>query len=73
MSEELDYYGFAENDYQYLRNSYKHGDVANAMIYIAQNICERYLKSVIEISGTANLCIQNEMKTHSLKKLKKIY
>ena len=34
MSEELDYYGFAENDYQYLRNSYKHGDVANAMIYI---------------------------------------
>lgn len=39
----LDYYGFAENDYIYLKKSYARGDVGNAMTYVAQSICERYL------------------------------
>ena len=69
--EKIDYYDFAENDYKYLENSYNRGDVGNAMTYIAQNVCERYLKSVIEYAGCANLCDQSEMKTHSLRKLKK--
>lgn len=69
--EKIDYYDFAENDYKYLKNSYDRGDVGNAMAYIAQNVCERYLKSVIEYAGCTNLCNGDEMKTHSLRKLKK--
>lgn len=69
--EKIDYYDFAENDYRYLENSYNRGDIGNAMTYIAQNICERYLKSVIEYADCTNLCNGDEMKTHSLRKLKK--
>lgn len=67
----LDYYKFAEHDYIYLKKSYTRGDVGNAMTYIAQSVCERYLKSVIEYTKRTDLCTNDEMKTHSLRKLKK--
>lgn len=51
------YYDFAEDDYQYLREDYERGRVANYMAGMAQNICERYLKHVIDkyvLPETAN-------------------
>ena len=41
------YFDFAQNDYEYLQNSYKCGLIANAMAASAQNICEKYIKGVI--------------------------
>lgn len=42
------YFDFAENDYQYFMHSYNHGIVANAMAADAQEICEKYMKHMID-------------------------
>ena len=42
------YLDFAENDYKYFMTSYEHGIVANAMAADAQEICEKYMKHVID-------------------------
>lgn len=41
------YFDFAENDYNYFVNSANHGLVANMMAAMAQNICEKYMKHLI--------------------------
>ena len=42
------YFDFAENDYLYFMASCERGDVANMMGAIAQGICEKYMKHLIE-------------------------
>ncbi len=42
------YLDFAENDYQHFKFCYKATLVTNQMGAIAQGICEKYLKHVIE-------------------------
>ena len=42
------YLDFAENDYKYFMTSYEHGIVANAMAVDAQEICEKYMKHIID-------------------------
>lgn len=42
------YFDCAENDYQYFVSSCERKDVANIMGAIAQGICEKYMKSLIE-------------------------
>ena len=44
----ISYLDFAENDYKYFMTSYEHGIVANAMAADAQEICEKYMKHVID-------------------------
>lgn len=69
MEEKVTYYGFADNDYQFLKANVEEGRVSNAMCSMAQNTCERYLKALIEEIAT----LQHDteiMKTHSLKRLK---
>ena len=48
MESERNYFDFAEDDYQYLKEDYERGRVANYMASMSQNICERYLKHVVE-------------------------
>lgn len=70
MGKEVSYYSFAENDYLYLKDSIAEGWVSNAMCSSAQNICERFLKAIVEKEA-----LKHEdtsiMKTHSLKRLRK--
>lgn len=70
MAKNVTYFDMAENDYLFLSKTYEDGCVSNAMCYISQNICERYLKHVIDISG-AEEDITSILRTHSLKILKK--
>lgn len=68
------YFDFAQNDYEYLQNSYKCGLIANAMAASAQNICEKYIKGVIDQfyePGSQEDCDELEriMRTHSLNRL----
>ena len=42
------YFDFAENDYLYFVTSCERGDVANIMGAIAQGICEKYMKHLID-------------------------
>lgn len=70
MGKEVTYYSFAENDYWFLKANVQENRVSNAMCSSAQNICERYLKEVIQEQAKV---LENTdiMKTHSLRKLRK--
>lgn len=46
--EEVNYFDMAENDFLFLEHDYKEGRVGNVICYVAQNICERYLKHLID-------------------------
>lgn len=48
MEKGLSYFDLAENDYQFLLKDKKEGRVGNIMCSAAQNICERYLKHMID-------------------------
>lgn len=68
------YYDFAEDDYQYLREDYERGRIANYMAGMAQNICERYLKHIIDkyvLSKTTNEEYEKKeyLRKHSLNAL----
>ena len=68
------YFDFAENDYNYFMTSYEHGVVANAMAAAAQEICEKYLKHMLDQYFVPSSQIQQAeydsvMKTHNLGKL----
>lgn len=69
MGEELTYFSMAENDYQYLVEDVKRGRVANLICYSAQNICERYLKHVIEQCTDASVDTTSILRSHSLRTL----
>lgn len=68
MEKEINYYSFAEDDYLFLKENVEDGRVSNAMTSIAQNVCERYLKHIIDIFCTEIDCTA-VLKTHSLKRI----
>lgn len=67
------YFDFAENDYFYFVSSYNHGEVANIMGAIAQGICEKYLKHLIDEYCSLTDEERNDkhgiLRTHSLTRL----
>ena len=68
------YFDFAEDDFEYFQFSYNAGIVANAMGAMAQGICEKYLKHIIENyvkpdSYEENNERDNILRTHSLMRL----
>ena len=74
MNLDKTYFDFAEDDYQYFDHDYKSGRIANYMVSLGQNICERYLKHIIDhfiLSQTQQDSDEkaNIMHTHSLNKL----
>lgn len=68
MEEPINYYSFAENDYNFLKKNIEENVVGNAMTSIAQNVCERYLKHLIDSYCKDKDCT-SILRTHSLKKL----
>lgn len=70
MEKGLTYYDLAENDYQFLLKDWQDGRVGNIMCSSAQNICERYLKHVIDAYITE--CDTTRiLQTYSLKALRR--
>lgn len=74
MTVSLTYYDFAENDYQYFMTSYNYGIVANMMGAMAQGICEKYMKHIIELYDVPATHQQQDahesvLRTHNLDKL----
>lgn len=68
------YFDFAENDYMYFQECYRAGMVFNQMGAIAQGICEKYLKHIIEEyvpSDSEEAYSEKErvLRTHSLTRL----
>lgn len=69
------YFDFAENDFQYFLHSYKSGFVANAMAADAQEICEKYMKHIVDTYCNNSDSMQEEaelnsvMRTYNLTKL----
>ncbi len=69
MEKRLTYYDMAENDYEFLKEDYENGRVGNIICYSAQNICERYLKHIIDV-----YCTQEDtttaLRTHNIRVLR---
>ena len=71
----MDYFHFAENDYDYIKEDLQENKRPhNAITYIAQSICERYLKHIInEYFCPQNIAEESEKKrilrTHNLNML----
>lgn len=70
------YFDFAENDFEYFSFAYKNGLVANRMGAEAQEICEKYLKHLVTLSGDVSsneeaFAREKVLKTHSLNRLLK--
>ncbi len=68
------YFDFAENDYNYFMTSYQYGIIANAMAAAAQEICEKYLKHMLDkyfvpTTQVEQAEYESVMKTHNLGKL----
>lgn len=69
------YYDFAENDYQFLMAAVNEGHArGNLVCAISQNICEKYLKDIVDrYCEPQNEAEESEkmrvLKTHSLRKL----
>lgn len=68
------YFGFAENDYQFFEQTYKMGIKGSAQASLGQSICERYLKHIIDEYANPedeieSLKKQSALRTHSLHKL----
>lgn len=66
----LSYYDLAENDYQFLLFDYESGRVGNILCSSAQNICERYLKYLIN-TECKDIDASVVLHSHSLKVLRK--
>ena len=68
------YFDFAENDYGYFWHSFEQGIVANAMAADAQEICEKYMKHLIDqyftpVTQEQQMEYDAAMRTHNLLKL----
>lgn len=68
MGTKINYLKTAENDYQYFKFDYEHNHFGNPFCYCAQNICERYLKFVVDEYCDNEKAI-TVLKTHNLRKL----
>ena len=66
----LSYYDLAENNYQFLLFDYENGRVGNILCSSAQNICERYLKYLID-TECKDIDASVVLHSHSLKVLRK--
>ena len=69
MEKSLNYHDLAENDYEFLSYDYEHGRVGNILCSSAQNICERYLKHVID-SECKDMDTSAALHSHSLEYLR---
>lgn len=65
--EEINYYSLAEDDYLFLKYNYEHNIIRNAMTSLSQNICERYLKHII--NEYCDQSVTDVLRTHSLRKI----
>lgn len=70
------YYDYAENDYNFIMNNYKSGGVWNSMCSISQQICERYIRHIIDkyyMPDNQNDCVEASevLRTHNLNKLER--
>ena len=68
------YKDFADDDYEFYIKALEEGNVPNSIGATSQNICERYLKHIIDKyfipSSDDENTVKNEcLKTHNLKKL----
>lgn len=68
------YFDFAENDYEYFMWSYENGRIANAMAADAQEICEKYMKHLIDVYDDPQTIDRvheqtSVLRTHNLGKL----
>ena len=70
MGAGLSYFDLAENDYQFLRHDRDAGRVGNIMCSAAQNICERYLKHIIDVY-VQDTDTTKVLQTHSLRVLRR--
>jgi HEPN domain-containing protein len=70
MNKKHSYYDFAENDYKFYENNYQQGNEGNLMASIAQEICEKYLKHIIEDYVECDLNEKSEvLHTHNLRRI----
>lgn len=65
------YFTMADNDYEFLKQDYDNHRVGNVMCYVSQNICERYLKHIIDVFYQGETDTTTVLQTHSIKILKK--
>lgn len=70
MEKGLSYFDLAENDYQFLQFDRNAGRIGNIMCSAAQNICERYLKHLID-TYVLDIDTTTILQTHSLKALRR--
>lgn len=66
MKTKINYFTMAESDYEFLKHDYDEGRYGNVMCYCAQNICERYLKHLLDIYVN-EVGMTRYLKTHNLK------
>lgn len=73
-----DYYDFAENDRTFLEQAKESGIEGNAICFVAQNCCEKYLKQIVsdfvpsrKENSRADRAERDELlnQSHSLKKI----
>lgn len=67
------YYDFAENDYQFIKEVYRKGIIANSLGAMCQNTCERYIKHLvntyIKVDERNRDEITGVLSTHNLNRL----
>lgn len=66
-----DYFSVAENDYLFFEFDIKHGRVGNPLCSASQNICEKYLKHIVDRYCNADIDLTSVLKTHTLRVMQK--
>lgn len=61
------YYDFAENDFKFLRDIINEGRFCNGLASMSQNVCERYLKHIIDAYYIPDNQEKSDKKTNILK------
>lgn len=64
--DKLDYLNYAENDYKFTVEAYKSGLRGNALGYLAEQTCEKYIKHAICIAQGIDASIPGEAPRFSL-------
>ncbi len=70
----MSYLDFAENDYMFFHEAYASGLKYGTLASIGQNICEKYLKHIVDVlavpqTNEEDMEKENVLRTHSLRKL----
>lgn len=72
------YFDYADNDYKFLADAYNSGIKGNHTCAMAQEICEKYLKDIIDSYIKSSFAVSERefqyakdsvMRTHNLNKL----